>query len=666
MRREDIFMEILGDLDERFVMPAMPHSGGYPAAADGILPETTEALPGISKGEVRRYMIMRTLGIAAAVVLVIGGAFLLWQNWDKIAVKDPASPAVITTVTAETTVQPLTEPTQTSITTSAISETVDGYADASDWGIKAYYIYAGTDPYGIRYNIVRSGSFFDGDIRYTDGYIIERYSDGNWEQVILQTDDLYENTLPADTSNAHYRAFGEKLEPGKYRLITIFTAFGEDRGAVPKRARSYMEFEITEVHKTFEVQYYLKNDLAGMAAGYAYPFSGYSFYADGAGWEWVGNGECEGFFAHEHDTFPDEVPDELISILRNYADGDDLRYDLSEYYVPTVTEYYRILDDTVYQFDEGSVAYRFNCGEAPDYLIVISSGEHHDVTVYRENAKYTAARQVIELLWYRYDGLFNVFAVLDSNDGKLEEYLLIVAEDDLSMLGETIDKIAELKELLAQHGLPYDSDLVRFMTPDQVIGEWTPAEIIWEDPAAGEVSPIYRPAVIRADDDVYIRTEQYNTFNDYKEYLINNGIIDADISDETAYKLGEPVTVTGIFSLLTINCDFDLTHHTKLTDDIVKASAMTVEDNTIYVRNELLSEAARKVRYLRSISDILKMNGAPITGIKLYVRTAPGEPENITGYRIVILADKESREKLRSDEKLRTIIDPDDFEFEEN
>ncbi len=98
MRREDLFMDILGGLDEKYVAAAMPSGREVsPAPADTETPAYTESAE-VSKRDVRIYMAVRALGLAAAVVLVVGAAVLLIKNWDKIAVREPDRPGVITTV----------------------------------------------------------------------------------------------------------------------------------------------------------------------------------------------------------------------------------------------------------------------------------------------------------------------------------------------------------------------------------------------------------------------------------------------------------------------------------------------------------------------------------------------------------------------------------------
>ena len=94
MRREERFMNILGGLDHKYVEMAMPSYAGRNEADDTrhIVLDTSAETVEISKKDVRRYMIMRALGMAAVVALIVGAAVLLVQNWDKIAVREPERP----------------------------------------------------------------------------------------------------------------------------------------------------------------------------------------------------------------------------------------------------------------------------------------------------------------------------------------------------------------------------------------------------------------------------------------------------------------------------------------------------------------------------------------------------------------------------------------------
>ena len=98
MRREELFIDILGGLDEKYVSLAMPRSCGYEGTDDTrktVPLKPIEVTSEVSKRDVRIYWITRALGMAAVVALIVGAAVLLVQNWDKIAVKEPDRPGAI-------------------------------------------------------------------------------------------------------------------------------------------------------------------------------------------------------------------------------------------------------------------------------------------------------------------------------------------------------------------------------------------------------------------------------------------------------------------------------------------------------------------------------------------------------------------------------------------
>ena len=99
MRREELFMDILGGLDEKYVSMAMPRSCGHSTVGDTgnvIEIKPVEVSPEVSRKDLRIYWITRTLGMAAAAVLIVGAAVLLIMNWDKIAVREPDRPGIVT------------------------------------------------------------------------------------------------------------------------------------------------------------------------------------------------------------------------------------------------------------------------------------------------------------------------------------------------------------------------------------------------------------------------------------------------------------------------------------------------------------------------------------------------------------------------------------------
>ncbi len=98
MRREELALVILGELDESFIDEAMPKKAAFSAGNDtaGVQhPEMIKEVAEVSKRDIRIYWITRALGMAAVVALIVGAAVLLVQNWDKIAVKEPERPGAI-------------------------------------------------------------------------------------------------------------------------------------------------------------------------------------------------------------------------------------------------------------------------------------------------------------------------------------------------------------------------------------------------------------------------------------------------------------------------------------------------------------------------------------------------------------------------------------------
>ena len=217
MRREELVMDILGGLDDSFIEEAMPRTGKYAvsdsavAAAPITLVETgTE----ISKKDLRIYWITRALGMAAVVALIVGAVVLLVQNWDKIAVREPERPGAVTSMTeiSESTASVDAAESTADNTNDTISDIIEDYTDASEWGITADIIKA--DKYGISYRVSRSGrNRYEGDIKYSDAYSVENNIDGKWENVITQHDDNLGNTLPYYGQNEHKRIYGITLEP---------------------------------------------------------------------------------------------------------------------------------------------------------------------------------------------------------------------------------------------------------------------------------------------------------------------------------------------------------------------------------------------------------------------------------------------------------------------
>lgn len=99
--RSDRLMKALGDIGADLIAKAAPV---FPEAPDtsehGNIIAVTPYEPEIqlTKRDIRIYWITRILGAAAAIAIIGTGVFLLWKNWDKIAVKEPDRPGAVTVV----------------------------------------------------------------------------------------------------------------------------------------------------------------------------------------------------------------------------------------------------------------------------------------------------------------------------------------------------------------------------------------------------------------------------------------------------------------------------------------------------------------------------------------------------------------------------------------
>ena len=135
MMREDRFLDLFGKIDDKFVMDALPKNissdreqaeeeNNYVRKAVVVTP--TEENIEITKKDLRIYWMTRILGAAAAIALVGTGAFLLWKNWDKIAVSGNDRPGTVTsTIEAPVVTEAVT--TAESTTTRDINDVIDEY-----------------------------------------------------------------------------------------------------------------------------------------------------------------------------------------------------------------------------------------------------------------------------------------------------------------------------------------------------------------------------------------------------------------------------------------------------------------------------------------------------------------------------------------------------------
>ena len=265
--------------------------------------------------------------------------------------------------------------------------------------------------------------------------------------------------------------------------------------------------EWTTAKKTFDIEYYNPDDLPGMAAGGGLPFDG--IVADGAAFKSIKPQGAPLAYSYRTDTFFADsdsesyeiIPDDLMEILKDYSDGDSLKYDLGGE-LPALSSY-TMLDDTDLLEEYGTKAYRVSI----EYLVSVSQNMENAgyyVRFYRRSEEYTEIRRIIELLWNKHDSSypFNVFSVQSA--GGENEGLMIVADDSLSMPGEQIDVLAQIKQLLAENGLPYKAR-VEFVTPEQLRSEWVPIDLCYTDGTHVDLSKF--PAFVKYGGNTYLKVD---------------------------------------------------------------------------------------------------------------------------------------------------------------
>ena len=507
---------------------------------------------------------------------------------------------------------------------------------------------------------IRQGNYstdrYMGQITYDHQYTITGYSEETgWDYVPYKSSDTTPEAVGVGETREEWIDWsGERaLRYGRYRVEKTFYDTDPVSGRQYCSVTSYAYFDIRPQQQTFDVKYYYMNDLAGIAAGYAPPFqsSPHDIYADGTGWEWIGYADCKGFFTSDHDKFPNEVPAELIDILRNYADGDDLKPDFGGNFDP-ITERYQILSNNeAYPSGDGITAYRIYYMPGNDFLI--TTGWDNKILVFRENTKYTAARRVMELLWANSNPSFEVFAVLDSNNGERVEYLMIVASDDYFALGEEdrFSALERVRSLLAERNL-LDDDLIKFMTPEQLRETWIPVEVIDD---TGRLND----SMIRVADRVFrLVNNETMDFEEYKKFLADNGVIAPDASREEIFGLGNRVTpYRDMFDILDIEADesYDFWDYSQITDEIIHSTAFDADTNYVWSYDKPLSQAVWKVVRLRMLQRLCPQ----IKKIDLVVGSEPDE------YRIIVHASTSDRELLKNNQAFELFYDPEIIEFAE-
>ncbi|HBI52609.1 MAG TPA: hypothetical protein DDX72_07480 [Ruminococcaceae bacterium] len=279
--------------------------------------------------------------------------------------------------------------------------------------------------------------------------------------------------------------------------------------------------EWTTAKKTFDIEYYNPDDLPGMAAGGGLPFDGIA--ADGAAFKSIKPQGAPLAYSYRTDTFFADsdsesyeiIPDDLMEILKDYSDGDSLKYDLGGE-LPALSSY-TMLDDTDLLEEYGTKAYRVSI----EYLVSVSQNMENAgyyVRFYRRSEEYTEIRRIIELLWNKHDSSypFNVFSVQSA--GGENEGLMIVADDSLSMPGEQIDVLAQIKQLLAENGLP-DKARVEFVTPKQLRSEWVPVALCYNDGTPVDLSNF--PLFFKYGGDMFLKVDDgwFSTTNEVADKL---------------------------------------------------------------------------------------------------------------------------------------------------
>ena len=79
MSREELVMDMIGEIGDKYILEALPEHAGKPDDAQTynvIHVQPAEANIEISKKDLRIYWITRALGMAAAVALIVGAAVL--------------------------------------------------------------------------------------------------------------------------------------------------------------------------------------------------------------------------------------------------------------------------------------------------------------------------------------------------------------------------------------------------------------------------------------------------------------------------------------------------------------------------------------------------------------------------------------------------------------
>lgn len=394
--------------------------------------------------------------------------------------------------------------------------------------------------------------------------------------------------------------------------------------------------------KTFDIKYYIRFDLAGMAAGYAMPFDGR--VADGTAFKTIKSSDApipylystNGFFKESHDL----LPDDLMEILKKYADGDDLKPDLGGDLPPLSS--YTLLDDTDLLESYGTKTYRVSS----DYIVLVAqrsqSYRAYNVIFLRRNDEYTKVRKAVELLWKNYGSLppFDVFAA-EETDGN--EYLMIVADDSVSLSGERTDALSQIKKLLEENELA-DSSIIKLTTPQELRGTWTPIRICTED-STEDITAEYDSFCVRYGGDVYVKADgEFSTPKEVADKLDELGRTNAakamrgeigvdNVGDGTRAE-------SELFDLVNISGNSN-TNFGKLYDVLIGRSP---DSYSIYQYHPELSDAVLSAKLLRGLTSDLRHN---IDSIDLVIGGDPVNDPESAEYTIRIHTEKQYLEPVR-------------------
>ncbi len=310
MRREELALVILGELDESFIDEAMPKKAAFSAGDDtvgGQRPKEFGEIAEVSKRDVRIYWITRALGMAAVVALIVGAVVLLVQNWDKIAVSGNDRPGEITDISEPVVTDSNKEPMIEEYRTGSIeSNTVYGQSELFE---SVFYgswepvdVNNDADPLFLTY---REDMFTFENFVYPYGitetdeiYVLPFVSDGAKECYLIKKSEpgyLYKGVWEPEGEYMSENLFTIDTVTGKYRRTEAYSDVREIRPGD--------EISVCGLHKILGNEKYRGNGISGRfyeeafytlpggfyGGGFRVPggFSGKGSFTDEYGTEWV-------------------------------------------------------------------------------------------------------------------------------------------------------------------------------------------------------------------------------------------------------------------------------------------------------------------------------------------------------------------------------------------